>query len=92
MQYAEITRQINGVLMRWNPIGVDDEKALSDEYLGYVSEIIDILHSEQSLRLQKLENYLAWMIEYIGLKDSPHDYTNGIKNVAIELLGLKLSS
>jgi hypothetical protein len=92
MQNAEITRKINGILMRWNPIGVDDEKALSDEYLGYISEVIDILHSEESLRLQKLESYLAWMIQYIGLNDSPHDYTNEIKNVAIELLRLKRSS
>ena len=82
---ADIQNSIRQVLFRdWDPIGVNDNPKLGDEYDAYVAPVYRILvwsRSEEELIafLQKTEH------DQIGLKSAPAEQLRG---VARKLLAL----
>ena len=76
---------INNILASWNPIGVPDHIA-SDEYKGYVAQILDALEKKENL-MNCLEDIL---INKIGLEYNPNNkkHLEDLKKVCEKLLSL----
>ena len=66
----ERTRRLKGelraLLLEWDPIGVADIPEAQDEYDGYVSPLLHLLHGEQSV--DAVNSYLVSVVEGMGMR------------------------
>lgn len=75
-------KEINQILMIWNPIGVE-QTIVKDEYQGYIPSILNSINRKDSL-LQCLEEILQNM----GLRYNTRQQNAGLRKISKEILAV----
>ena len=61
----KLKSELRGLLMAWDPIGVADAPEAQDEYDGYLSPLLHLLHRGASP--SEIEPYLSEILAHMGM-------------------------
>lgn len=74
----QLQREMRAHLLRWDPIGVADAPQAQDEYDGYISPRLHMLHRGESV-----DAIPAWLTELVEVRSCVRSHPGGRSPVAL---------